>query len=195
MPRCREMRVRTRMHTHAHAYARPHTRGRRPGRGAAKNSQSRILPARTQPPLGPGTTPTGHSSGRRIRAEKWPTPDSPGGGVAWGDRDLTGVRGGGFTGGGSVRCRCRQSAWRRAGRALGPGPGRPSPPPACRPARIPGSPGHRPATLPAARTATSPLLSYTSKPQAAPEGDESPSRLRSSRGDAEGGHGRPGPGS
>lgn len=110
------MRVRTRMHMHDHAHARPHTRGRRPGRGPAKNSQSRILPTQTQPPLGPGTTPTGHSSGRRIRAEKWPTPDSPGGGVAWGDPDLTGVRGGGFTGGGSVRCRCRQSAWRREGR-------------------------------------------------------------------------------
>lgn len=180
MPRCREMRVRTRMHTHAHAHAhaRPHTRGRRPGRGAAKNSQLRILPARTQPPLGPGTTPTGHSSGRQIRAEKWPTPDSPGGGVAWGDPDLTGVRGGGFTGGGSVRCRCAPPA-SRAPPATAPPP---CPPPA-------------PRAPPAARTATSPLLSDTSKPQAAPEGDESLSRLRSSRGDAEGGHGRPGPGS
>lgn len=158
MPRCREMRVRTRMHTHAHAHARPHTRGRRPGRGPAKNSQLRILPARTQPPLSPGTTPTGHSSGRRIRAEKWPTPDSPGEGVAWGDPDLTGVRGGGFTGGGSVRCRCRQSAWRREGRTSAgagawpakpaarmpprPHPGLPRPPPR-HPARRPhaGLPG------------------------------------------------------
>lgn len=125
------MRVRTRMHTHAHAHARPHTRGRRPGRGAAKNSQSRILPARTQPPLGPGTTPTGHSSGRRIRAEKWPTPDSPGGGRPRSDR---GQRRWVYRG------RVRPPGDVRGGRALGPGPGRPSPPPRMLPRPHPGLP-------------------------------------------------------